>query len=125
MAAQVVAVARPMSRVRENLSREAHNLSSVERYCPVGVSRLPSVARRLVDSARSKTNAVDSEITGHQNYDDHYANYGKEIHSALLPLHDGVRSVRTLCTRRYRLGPRWLGSAEDKRCCYRHRLYPQ
>jgi hypothetical protein len=31
---------------------------------------------------------MDPEITRNQNYDDHYANDGKYVHSAILRLHD-------------------------------------
>ena len=36
---------------------------------------------------------MDAEIARNQNYDDHYANDSKDVHSALLPLHDDARSV--------------------------------
>ena len=40
---------------------------------------------------------MDSEIAGNQNYDDHYANNCKDVHSALLPLHDGdARCARAM-----------------------------
>src|ERR1700751_2989100 len=38
--------------------------------------------------AGSKAKAMDSEIAGNQNYDDHYANDSEDVHSALLPFHD-------------------------------------
>jgi hypothetical protein len=36
---------------------------------------------------------MDPEIARNQNYDDNYANDGKDVHSALLPLHDGICST--------------------------------
>ena len=41
------------------------------------------------------------EIARNQNYDDHYANDSKYVHSALLPLDDdGMRRARTRFIRR-------------------------
>jgi len=46
--------------------------------------------------AKSKTHAVDPEITRNQKHDNHDANDGKDVHFALLPLYDdGVWCVRT------------------------------
>jgi hypothetical protein len=56
---------------------------------------------------RSKAKAMHPEIARNQNYNDHYANNSKDVHSALLH-DDGGRRARTECIRHYR-----------------HRLYPQ
>jgi hypothetical protein len=81
---------------------------------------------------RSEAKAMDPEIARNQDYDDHYANDGKDVHFCSTPLDgDGARRACTprirhlaqLCFRR-----RWLGSAEAKQSRshrYRHRLYPQ
>jgi hypothetical protein len=48
--------------------------------------------------ARSIDNAMQLEIARHQNYDDHYADDGEDVHFALLPLHDnGATCLRTKC----------------------------
>jgi hypothetical protein len=57
---------------------------------------------------------MNPEIARNQNYDYHYANDSKDVHSALLPLHDdGARYARTPC-----IAPsfrhRRLGSTEAK-----------
>jgi hypothetical protein len=53
------------------------------------------------------------EIARNQNYDNHYANDSKYVHSALLPLDDdGTRRARTRFMRRVLI-------------VYRQRLYPQ
>lgn len=45
---------------------------------------------------------MDPEIARNQDYDDHYANDSKDIHFALLPLHDdGARCARRHVPRRY------------------------
>ena len=36
---------------------------------------------------------MDAEIARNQNYDDHYANDSKDVHSALLPLQMMMRAV--------------------------------
>jgi hypothetical protein len=52
--------------------------------------------------AKSKTNAVDPEIARNQKYDNHYTNDGKDIHFALLPIHDdGVWRACKQCIRRH------------------------
>ena len=61
---------------------------------------------------------MDPEIARNQNYYDHYANDGEDVHSALLPFHDdSARRVRTpyvsaaiklIASFRHR----WLGSTE-------------
>jgi hypothetical protein len=38
--------------------------------------------------AASAAKAMDPEIARNQDYDDHYANDSKDVHSELLPLHD-------------------------------------
>ena len=68
--------------------------------------------------ARSKAKAMDPEIARNQNYDDHYANDGEDVHSALLPFHDdSARRARTpsvsaaiklIASFRHR----WLGATE-------------
>jgi hypothetical protein len=68
--------------------------------------------------AGSKAKAMDPEIAGNQNYDDHYANDSEDVHSALLPFHDDsarrARSpyvsaaIKLLASFRHR----WLGSTE-------------
>jgi hypothetical protein len=46
---------------------------------------------------------MHSEITGNQNYDDHYANDGEDVHSALLPAPCWWRTVysKAPCTITY------------------------
>ena len=56
----------------------------------------------LTGFARSKTEAVDSKVARYQKYDNHYADDSKDVHFAVLPLHDeGARCARTPCIRRY------------------------
>ena len=58
---------------------------------------------------------MDAEIARNQNYDDHYANDSKDVHSALLPLNDDARSVlarhvsRRCYSKLVALGPRRHG----------------
>ena len=60
------------------------------------VARHPEVAHRQQgpsvrsEFARSKNKAMDAEIARNQNYDDHDADDGKDVHSALLPYYDMI-----------------------------------
>ena len=45
---------------------------------------MPSV----VNHRKSKVDAMHTEVAGDQNYDDHYANYSKDVHSVVLQLPD-------------------------------------
>ena len=90
--------------------------------------------------AGSKAKAMDPEIAGNQNYDDHYANDSEDVHSALLPFHDDsarrARSpyvsaaVKLLASFRHRWLDSVIGGSVRRRLAntshfYRHRLYPQ
>ena len=76
---------------------------------------------------------MDSEISRNQKCDNHYANDGKDVHFALLPLHeDGVRCISTPCMRRYQVDsitPSSMVKLDRSEAntgrCYLLRLYPQ
>jgi hypothetical protein len=73
---------------------------------------------------------MDPEIARNQDYDDHYANDGEDVHS--VPLHSMMMG-RCACTPHIRpisaSAMDDLGSAEAAKQSpchrYRHRLYPQ
>jgi hypothetical protein len=54
---------------------------------------------------------LDTEIAGNQNYNDHHANDGKDVH-ATAPTQ--ARHARTLYIRRYLFGHRWLDAMGAK-----------
>jgi len=68
------------------------------------------------DSPEQKLKAMDPEIARNQNYDDHYADDSKDIHPALLPLHDMTlarlysATIKSIALFRHR----WLDSTEAK-----------
>jgi hypothetical protein len=82
------------------------------------------------DFARSKAKAMHPEIARNHNYDDHYANDSKDVHSALLHDDGGRRARHVPATIKSMASVRrrWLSSTEAKQVTvvrYRHRLYPQ
>jgi len=72
----------------------------------------------VINHRKLKVDDMYPEVSGNQNYDDHYANDSEDVHSALLPFHDDsarrARSpyvsaaIKLLASFRHR----WLGSTE-------------
>ena len=51
----------------------------------------------VINHRKLKVDDMYPEVSGNQNYDDHYANYSEDVHGVVLPLRDnGARRASTL-----------------------------
>ena len=86
--------------MRSRAGAETHNIVSALMVALQNSYRTRDLMRRRFDVvikrdfARSKAKAMHPEIARNHNYDDHYANDSKDVHSALLH-DDGARRARS------------------------------